>query len=95
VVVVQDVYQPTLRRLCNSNRQKKGDDLNGSAIRQDYFETIIKWISNDNIEKHMAEKQHQPNANEINRESKPKMNEGKFYLYCLNESKFLVFLPLY
>jgi len=42
-----------------------GDYLNGSAIRQDYFETAIKWISNDNIEKYMAKKQHQPNANEI------------------------------
>src|SRR5690606_26872512 len=39
--------------------------LNGSPIRQDYLETTIKWISNDNIEKYMAEKQHQPNANEI------------------------------
>jgi len=23
------------------------------------------------------------------------INRGKFYLYCFNESKFLVFLPLY
>src|SRR5690554_5393742 len=42
-----------------------GDYLSGSAIRQDYFEIVIKWISNDNIEKYMAEKQDQPNANEI------------------------------
>ncbi|MCT7945302.1 GmrSD restriction endonuclease domain-containing protein [Shewanella septentrionalis] len=42
-----------------------GDFLNGSAIRQDYFETTIKWISNDHIESYMAENQHEPNANEI------------------------------
>ncbi|OIP60077.1 MAG: HNH endonuclease [Ignavibacteria bacterium CG2_30_36_16] len=42
-----------------------GDYLNGSAIRQDYLETTIKWISNDAIEHYMAENQHEPNANEI------------------------------
>jgi hypothetical protein len=42
-----------------------GDYLNGSAIRQDYFETTISWISNDAIEKYMAEHQHDPNANEL------------------------------
>jgi len=42
-----------------------GDYLNGTAIRQDYLETTIKWISNDTIERYMAEKQHYPNANEI------------------------------
>ena len=41
------------------------DFMNGSPERQDYLETVIKWISNDNIEKYMAEKQHEPNANEI------------------------------
>ena len=42
-----------------------GDYLNGTAIRQDYLETIIKWLSNDEIEHYMAENQHEPNANEI------------------------------
>lgn len=42
-----------------------GDYLNGSAIRQDYLETTIKWISNDAIEKYMAKNQHEPNANEL------------------------------
>lgn len=42
-----------------------GDYLDGSAIRQDYLETIIRWISNDNIEKYMAEHQHEPNANDL------------------------------
>lgn len=42
-----------------------GDYLNGTAIRQDYLETVIKWISNDNIEKYMAEHQHELNANDL------------------------------
>jgi len=41
------------------------DYLTGSAIRQDYLETAIKWISNDNIEEYMAKHQHKPNANEL------------------------------
>lgn len=42
-----------------------GDYLNGTAIRQDYLETSIKWISGDAIERYMAQNQHQPNANEL------------------------------
>jgi len=42
-----------------------GDYLNGTAIRQHYLETTIKWISNDDIESYMAEHQHNPNANEL------------------------------
>lgn len=42
-----------------------GDYLNGSPIRQDFLETTIKWISNDDIEKYMATHQHDPNANEL------------------------------
>jgi len=38
------------------------DYLNGSAIRQDYFETAIKWISSGNIEVYMSNHQHDPNA---------------------------------
>ena len=41
------------------------DYLSGSAIRQDYLETIIKWISDDDIEHYMAEHQNEPNANEL------------------------------
>ena len=41
------------------------DYLNGSAIRQDYLESTIRWISRDNIEQYMADNQHEPNANEI------------------------------
>jgi len=41
------------------------DYLSGSAIRQDYLETAIYWISDGNIEQYMAEHQHKPNANEL------------------------------
>lgn len=42
-----------------------GDYLNGTPIRQDYLETTIKWISNDQIEHYMAKQQHEPNANDL------------------------------
>lgn len=38
------------------------DYLNGSAIRQEYFETAIDWISNGHIEGYMSKHQHDPNA---------------------------------
>jgi hypothetical protein len=41
------------------------DYLSGSAIRQDYMETAIDWISNGNIEVYMANHQHDPNANAL------------------------------
>lgn len=39
--------------------------LIGSPIRQNYFETTIRWISNDAIENHMAKRQDEANANEL------------------------------
>ena len=41
------------------------DYLTGSAIRQDYLETAICWLSDDGIEEYMAKHQHNPNANEL------------------------------
>ncbi len=41
------------------------DYLNGSAIRQEYLETAIEWISNGNIESYMATHQHDPNASAL------------------------------
>ena len=41
------------------------DYISGSPIRQDYLETVIYWLSNDNIEQYMAQNQHKPNANEL------------------------------
>lgn len=42
---------------------KIGNDyLNGSAIRQDYLETAISWISDSNIEVYMGNHQHDASA---------------------------------
>jgi len=41
------------------------DYLSGVAIRQDYLETAIDWISKGNIEVYMANHQNDTNANEI------------------------------
>ncbi|MBO4738217.1 MAG: DUF262 domain-containing protein [Bacteroidales bacterium] len=38
------------------------DYLKGSAIRQEYLETAISWISKGNIEIYMGNHQHDPNA---------------------------------
>lgn len=42
-----------------------GKYLKGSAIRQDYLETVIKWISNNKIEDYMGINQHEENAVEL------------------------------
>ena len=42
-----------------------GDYLSGTANRQDYLETAIRWISGDHIVDYMARQQHKPNANEL------------------------------
>ena len=42
-----------------------GKYLKGSAIRQDYLETVIKWISNNKIEDYMGINQHKENATEL------------------------------
>ncbi len=39
--------------------------LNGSPIRQEYLETAIYWLSENNIEDYMAKNQHNPNSNEL------------------------------
>ena len=41
------------------------DFMSGSPDRQEYLETVIKWISNGNIEVYMSNHQHDPNSNEI------------------------------
>ncbi|GAB1416288.1 hypothetical protein MASR2M117_16940 [Paludibacter sp.] len=41
------------------------DYLNGSAIRQEYLETAIYWISEGDIENYMATHQHDQNANAL------------------------------
>ncbi len=41
------------------------DYLNGSPIRQEYLETAIKWISDDEIEEYMSKRQHDQNAADL------------------------------
>lgn len=54
------------RYFSKSSRPKIGDDyLSGSANRQEYLETAIRWISNGGIEAYMSKHQHDPNANEL------------------------------
>jgi len=42
-----------------------GDYLSGTPIRQDFLETTIRWISKGEIERYMAQQQHEPNANDL------------------------------
>ena len=42
-----------------------GDCMSGSPIRQDYLETVIKWINDGEIEAYMAENQHKPDAKKL------------------------------
>lgn len=42
-----------------------GDYLIGTAIRQDYLETVISWINCGDIDGYMAKNQHNPSANEL------------------------------
>lgn len=42
-----------------------GDYLNGSAIRQEYLETAIKWISKGEIKEYMGRHQHDANASAL------------------------------
>lgn len=41
------------------------DYLSGSAIRQDFLEKAIYWLSKENIENYMATHQHDANANDL------------------------------
>jgi glutaredoxin len=63
--------------------------LKGSSIRQDYLETVIKWISEDNIEDYMANYQHKENADELVNYYKEVINwvETKFGKYYRKEMK--------
>ncbi|GHT24123.1 hypothetical protein AGMMS4957_16650 [Bacteroidia bacterium] len=58
---VTDAKRYFSRRNCVAY-QSGGNYLNGSAIRQEYLETAIDWISEGHIEKYMSEHQHDPNA---------------------------------
>lgn len=42
-----------------------GKYLNGIATRQEYLETVIRWINDGDIEGYMSKNQHKTNANEL------------------------------
>lgn len=42
-----------------------GSLVSGSPIRQEYLETALAWMSNDQIEEYMAKHQHDKNADEL------------------------------
>jgi len=51
------------RYFSKNNRPKIGDDyLSGAAIRQEYLETAIDWISEGHIEDYMSKHQHDKDA---------------------------------
>ena len=39
--------------------------MNGTPIRQEYLETVIKWIHGSDVREYMSKHQHDPNANEL------------------------------
>ncbi len=45
--------------------QKGGKYLKGSPIRQEYLETVLKWISKGKIEDYMGKHQHDKDADEL------------------------------
>jgi len=54
------------RYFSKNNRPKIGDDyLSGIAIRQEFLETAINWISKGKIKDYMSTHQHDSNANEL------------------------------
>lgn len=55
-------------KFSKSNAPAKGlaeKYINGSPIRQEYLETALKWLSDNNIEDYMSKHQHDQNANEL------------------------------
>lgn len=39
--------------------------IKGTPIKQEYLETVLKWISSDNVESYMAKNQNKSHANEL------------------------------
>lgn len=72
------------------------DYLNGSSIRQEYLETAISWISNENIEEYMAQNQHNVNAMELWQYFQSVINWIKvIFPNYRREMKWVSFWPLY
>jgi len=45
--------------------QMASDYMKGTPNRQEYLETVLKWISNNEIKKYMSDYQHNPTAIEL------------------------------
>ena len=58
---VSDAKRYFSKRSCPAYQIGK-DYLKGEVNRQDYLETVIKWISGDKIEDYMGQRQHNKNA---------------------------------
>ena len=50
---------------CRVHSEDYSKYLSGSAIRQDYLETVLKWISNDSITDYMAKHQNDKDADPL------------------------------
>lgn len=61
---VTDAKRYFSKKHCVASKIAK-DYLSGSAIRQDYLETAIKWISNNKIEDYMSKNQHNKDAEDL------------------------------
>ena len=85
---VTDAKKTFSKRNCPISETAK-KYLKGSSIRQDYLETVIKWISNDNIEDYMGKHQHNEKADDIIDYYKAVINwvETKFGKYYRKEMK--------
>lgn len=61
---VSDAKRYFSRTSCAAYMMGK-DYMEGSPIRQEYLETVIKWISNNDIEDYMGRHQHDPDAKSL------------------------------
>lgn len=62
--LVTDAKRYFSKKHCVASKIGK-DYLSGSAIRQDYLETAIKWISDNKIDEYMSKHQHDKDAEDL------------------------------
>lgn len=61
---VESAKQYFSKRNCSAKRIA-GDYMSGNPIRQDYLETALEWISDNNPEEYMSKHQHDIDAKEL------------------------------
>lgn len=49
----------------NANIQKWSAYISGSALRQDFLRTALKWVSKDNVDAYMSQHRYDDNINEL------------------------------